>query len=99
MGGADLHALGGNAYAVSMLPPADPGDAFGEAAGGSGGTLPYRAEMEAAFDTDFSGVRAVLGGADARLPLLRRNGGWVAQIDYGFRCVPWGGYHVLTSST
>lgn len=39
----------------------DPGAAFGAAARGSAGEVPYRAEMEARFDTDFSSVRSFTG--------------------------------------
>lgn len=50
-------------------PRPTPGDVFDQAIHGSPSSLPYRADMEAVFGTDFSNVRAHLGrGADmARL--------------------------------
>src|SRR5262245_10865667 len=45
---------------------ADPGAAFEQATSGPVAQVPHRAKMESAFGVDFGGVRAHLGGAQAR---------------------------------
>jgi hypothetical protein len=47
----------------------DPARAFQQAARGPGGEVPYRAEMERAFDADFSSVRAFSDRAPELRPL------------------------------
>jgi hypothetical protein len=42
-----------------------PGRAFADATQGSGGEVPYRADMEQSFGQDFGGVRAYLGKSEA----------------------------------
>lgn len=50
-------------------PVGDPGAAFAAATAGPTAALPYRTEMEAAFDTSFAGVSAHLGTPEARAGL------------------------------
>lgn len=49
---------------ANVRDPGDaPGDSFAAATAGGGGAVPYRADMEASFGEDFSGVEAFFGRA------------------------------------